>query len=47
MPLVSQKKPTSKTGFLPLMPPFAATLFCKFRQIKKICRKRLGVESIM
>ncbi len=26
------------------MPPFAASFFCNFRQIKRLWRKRVGVE---
>src|SRR6478672_2472291 len=29
---------------LPLMPPFAVLLFCNFRRLKEIWRKRVGVE---
>src|ERR1700682_5915369 len=31
-------------GILPLMPPIAASFFCNFRHVKKLWRKRVGVE---
>ena len=33
-----------KPDAYPLMPPFAASFFCNFRQIREIWRKRVGVE---
>ena len=33
-----------KTGLLPLMPPFAASLFCNSLHHKQIWRRRVGVE---
>ncbi len=34
----------SRTGSKALLPPFANSFFCNFRQVKKKWRKRVGVE---
>jgi len=38
---------SQKPDAYPLMPPFAASFFCNYRHMKKLWRKRVGVEFAM
>jgi len=37
-------KSSTRPNQFPLMPPFAASFFCKFARVNRIWRKRVGVE---